>query len=699
MKNLKYILLSLITVTLLFAACTDLSKDSSGSQEKTEYTLVGSLSFAGVSKAAYGRTATSSLSDELNWTITAKKGEKSYLPKEISGTSFSFVFEETGEYTIEAKALKDGQAIAQGSTSCTVSKGGDNFAQIIATPHACTIPGSVNLVINLDSVAADNVASVYVEWCGLESTADEFNKSFDVVNGKVTISFDDISCGAHTVKLSFEDSIGNTLYSCPEIINVYSGFTTDTWYGTSPYLSNGSFTLGNTFMKTHAVGLIPDTQMALYNGGEETTYYLVDSASEVITNNTAKVETDFSASSFCFDSQGYFYTIAKEDESAIFIKSNKPGFGSETLNDTHYSGAMYLDVNFGTRMSIDRINDFIYLFDSSSAVITQITGDDGEYVYDASVGAYKWAKSYSFSGDTNKNTIQGADAFTVYNGIAYIANTSEDALIIADLKNSTDVSGSEAVSLGLDSLNSLNSSGNAEITDIIYQDGAVYMLLRDYYNTSEEETGYNSISFQDENIGEIYSRGAVIKVNLLDNNSVETIGWTSSPLDTSEGKIYGYNSQDEYGHLCLTNEAYVRENYLTLSLGDSAIFSSTKIPNLYVPESESAGLYGPQKFVAVKPKKLVISDDGIAFYTDSMGAYCYKNINRVVTIDLEKFAILENSPVAITFGSEESQSFMSSEYAGSKANLYAGYFDQGTNTYQFYGESTYSIYGGIPLEE
>ena len=462
-------------------------------------------------------------------------------------------------------------------------------------------------------------------------------------------------------------------------------------------------------MKTHAVGLIPDTQMALYNGGEETTYYLVDSASEVITNDTAKVETEYSGRSFCFDSQGYFYTVAKEFDSAIYIKSNKPGFGEKTLNNGDYSGAMYVYGNFGNHMAIDRINDFIYFFDSAYAVITQLTGDDGEYTYNDTLTAYDTAKSYSFSEeDTNYSNIHGVvDAFTVYNGIAYIANTSEDALIIADLKNATagtsegsyEVSGSESVSLGL---NSWNTSGYAKITDIIYQDGAVYMLLRDYYNTSEEEAGYNSISFKEDDfneLGEIYSRGAVIKVNLLDNNSVETIGWTSSPLDTSEGKIYGYNSQDEYGHLCLTNEAYVRENYLTLSLGDSAIFSSTKIPNLYVPESESAGLYGPQKFVAVKPKKLVISDDGIAFYTDSMGAYCYKNINRVVTIDLEKFAILENSPVAITFGSEESQSFMSSEYAGSKDDLYAGYFNQGTNTYQFYDKSNYSVYAGIPLEE
>ena len=47
----------------------------------------------------------------------------------------------------------------------------------------------------------------------------------------------------------------------------------------------------------------------------------------------------------------------------------------------------------------------------------------------------------------------------------------------------------------------------------------------------------------------------------------------------------------------------------------------------------------PARFIAIKPKKLVISDDGLAFYTDALGGLAYKNVDRVVTIDLEKFAI------------------------------------------------------------
>ena len=49
--------------------------------------------------------------------------------------------------------------------------------------------------------------------------------------------------------------------------------------------------------------------------------------------------------------------------------------------------------------------------------------------------------------------------------------------------------------------------------------------------------------------------------------------------------------------------------------------------------------YGPEKFVAIKPKTLVIADDGFAFYTDENGALSYKNVNRFVTVDLQKFAI------------------------------------------------------------
>ena len=56
-------------------------------------------------------------------------------------------------------------------------------------------------------------------------------------------------------------------------------------------------------------------------------------------------------------------------------------------------------------------------------------------------------------------------------------------------------------------------------------------------------------------------------------------------------------------------------------------------------------LFGPTKFIAIKPKKLVFADEGIFVYVEdpeNPEDPKYKNINRVVEIDLDAKAIVEN---------------------------------------------------------
>ena len=698
MKNLKYILLSLIALTLLFAACTDLSKDSSGSQEKTEYTLVGSLSLAGVSRAAYSRTATSSFSDELIWTITAKKGEKTYLPKEMSDTSFSFAFEETGEYTIEAKALKDGQAIAQGSTSCTVSKGGDNFAQIIATPHACTIPGSVNLVINLDTVAADNVASVYVEWqapnfdrtakllgfpIDAVSSADgktpeiseevqaamdafyawaarcgegEFNKSFDVVNGKVTISFDDISCGAHNVNLSFNDSIGNTLYSCPEIINVYSGFTTDTWYGTSPYLSNGTFTLTTNSITNYGAEPVPNTQMVLYN------YVSYDSFDYYLDSKDEEPLVSDGKDSFCFDDEGNLFVISDVENKKIGdeqnyrwydcitkVFSNRENFGTDG------------ELSFGSDTSVEDIRGFqsisydiknkklygivAYSISNDSGATYTYTNELYEYPIDSITSSWNWTsgdgveKHYSIDGIESE-----LEVFTVHDGILYVpykiteSNSTTFYLLKVNLEevqlddsdNTYKIHASSIGSMTLSELSGL--SGN--ITDCMYQDGCLYFLVKE-----------SRLEYADR----LASRGAVVRVDLIANKT-DYIGWTSNPIDSDNIYMYAYYDAENEGNYYADTDKSIK---VLAKVSDLYYRDSGNIPinGLYVPEiSEelsSSAFYGPEKFIAIKPKKLVIADNGVAMYVDDNNALMYKNVNRTVIIDLERFAIDDSQTVVV----------------------------------------------------
>ena len=69
----------------------------------------------------------------------------------------------------------------------------------------------------------------------------------------------------------------------------------------------------------------------------------------------------------------------------------------------------------------------------------------------------------------------------------------------------------------------------------------------------------------------------------------------------------------------------------------------SEVVNYYGPSSESDTnyLFGPTKFIAIKPKKLVFADEGIFVYNDTGDSNKpkYKNINRVVEIDLNSNSV------------------------------------------------------------
>ena len=96
------------------------------------------------------------------------------------------------------------------------------------------------------------------------------------------------------------------------------------------------------------------------------------------------------------------------------------------------------------------------------------------------------------------------------------------------------------------------------------------------------------------------------------------------------------------------------------SYGDATWYLYDFIPQAGTPISLSdepdltvKEFFGPVKFIAIKPKKLVIADDGIAFYTDN-DFLKYKNVNRIVTVDLESFSIIDVSLVNVFFNGDDS---------------------------------------------
>lgn len=142
-----------------------------------------------------------------------------------------------------------------------------------------------------------------------------------------------------------------------------------------------------------------------------------------------------------------------------------------------------------------------------------------------------------------------------------------------------------------------------EINDIITVDGKLYILWS-YFNE------FASV-FNEDNISKrvIYSYGGVLcldengTINELIYNPTEPIPVTIPPTNTGISEVVNY-----YGPLT---------------------------------ENSNAQLFGPTKFIAIKPKKLVFADEGIFVYndTDDFDNPKYKNINRVVEIDLNSNSV------------------------------------------------------------
>ena len=142
------------------------------------------------------------------------------------------------------------------------------------------------------------------------------------------------------------------------------------------------------------------------------------------------------------------------------------------------------------------------------------------------------------------------------------------------------------------------------VSDLLVQDGAVYALLSEVtheFITSSPNT----------------SRGAVVK--LTDTGSALSV-------DTSFGSngLLGWTAAPQ-----------------SLPYGDAT--ANTTV-DCYWPASGTDGFYGPAKFVAVKPKKLVIADDGATGSPDTFTSSGMINQkNRIVEVDLSSGTISETA--------------------------------------------------------
>lgn len=646
--------------TLILAGCAgDVDQPLMYSPDNGTYIVNGCISFGENNAALSQRTATSSFSvDGLSWEIRVYKIDEktdSEAYKTFTADSdgkFSVTLDGKGKYDFMALLMKDEVVCASGHAELTIVGPVLDQLKITIKPVEAG-EGKINLEVSLDSSAAEKVNNVKVYFMGPVSpeTSDDmvkidflnklmsgiYNKTFPVSGGKAQIVYDNFFSGSYLAKLSFDDAAGNTLYSCEQVINVYPGFTTDTWYGSA---SDGKLTVSNSMINGYGAEIVPNFDKLLlwkhaeWNEGNEMKgdfYYLVDENSigrfTALTAPTKVVEQEeldaFEAfaqsakfyskigkysSGFdttCFDAEGNAYLVRVSD--------NAPREGSGVVSTKEgWEFVGHSDI------SLDDGNVIDFTIDLKNNVAYSLKGGDFDVIC-------RYPNMISSNGaDTDKKEISlgcgNINSFVVYDGKAYALCKENDYIIrVFDTYDEEEEEIKPIIKEYSVNLNDsfIDALGTPMITDMLYQDGRLYLLYKEAFSWPSSATT-------------IGNRGAVIEVNLFDG-SVRNTGLTTSALSNTEYKLQGY-----YNDSLMYTDEECKTPYIPSE--EKLMNSSVQYPKICFPNEGEKSFYGPTRFIAVKPKKLVIADEGLAFYTDDE-LLRYKNVNRVVYVDLENFAV------------------------------------------------------------
>ena len=663
-RNKLAVALLFATVLAFFSGCSDSSEEAKSETASAKTCVVSGkvsvgsalptavlnsvISTGSIAKksenGARSATATVSADGLEKFSVTAKKDTLTAtgtLSVEEGAMFYSIALPTSGEWTITITAANDEEKVLlSGSVDASVTP---EYTAVSDLPVTLTpvydseILGSIDLVISVGSSKVKNVsykASIPAS-SENENSLDE-KQIVDVADGKAEIKISDVVPNSYTVTFSFEDATGNTLYSCNEVISVFSGFTTDTWFGNSSYMKKGadgkySFVITDELISKYDAEIVPSTNYLLYSAYSEEgngtntngyRYYFVESPNETLDTASATTSLETSGStmpsnSFCFDADGNYYALI-ETTSGYSVKSNKFTEAITIPSDIESLSGIMIDMKtnilyawYGFQ-SIYKVYKFADLISLGSSVYETVPGGDfnDEYFYHDNTRLV-----------INDGIVYGWVGSSI-DGKLYTVDTSETS------PNANFVSFSYS-SLGL--------SGSESITDMLYQDGAVYLLARQFYTYSTA----------------CYSRGAVIRYDTV-FGSFKVLGYSNTPNSATalqNAKIGAYHNS---GLICegntLTKAIYVDGSHSwTNSMGTSSLYNC--LPKFYTPAPLSSTLsnsefYGPVKFVALKPKKLVIADDGLAFYIDTDNVLKYKNVNRVVTVDLESLSIIATNTTA-----------------------------------------------------
>lgn len=282
---------------------------------------------------------------------------------------------------------------------------------------------------------------------------------------------------------------------------------------------------------------------------------------------------------WCFDNLGnlYWYTAG---ENAV-IRSKLQADGTYSALDGNYTGGSDF-------LAYDNITDSLYKMLGTEIIKAE-----------ESTGSHLPEEAIS------PEEVSSPVAFAVHDNIAYIVDVvgeNEDGILQIIIRNYNLGTSSRLTESSMYQLPP--SFGTNPSYQMIYHEGALYLLLSRVSIYTMYDTSVPT---------ESYSLGAVLKIN------PDTLA-----LDTS----FGYQ-----GYLGLADTS---QTISGINATD-AVTDGTVVYHGPTSSNDASVFYGPQGFVAIMPKKLVIADAGFSVSEDGNKIALTKK-SRIITVDLETLA-------------------------------------------------------------
>lgn len=338
--------------------------------------------------------------------------------------------------------------------------------------------------------------------------------------------------------------------------------------------------------------LTPTRSAAVWFSGEGNNYsmkqiydYTDSAATESIIKETSKY--------YCFDKNYNLWTAIPGDALTLNKYSMKVSTGS--YSTTPDLTKQLSEITSLSDMCYDCVNEYIYLLvsgDASVGVYAVSTGSEPAIVASTQIDISTLENAGTFTNiAVNGNDFYFADSScNVYKATGTVTSGNiaiEAPTLVKELAKSAILEGHD--SSKYDAYDSIS------ITDLQFGDGLGSGTENVYALIKETSDGLGFTTHPDY----FYSRGALVQINTTDG-STNISGWTSKQKELK----YTYNDKDYTDYYCTPDGA------------------------------DPTAFFGPEKFCAVVPKKIVVVDDGFYWKAGDSGDGTIKNKDSIVEFDI-----------------------------------------------------------------